>query len=80
MGKYIAKVEPHRAVLESDYFINLIKVAEELRDEEIDKIEAGYDFDDESNIGKPKPGDEWRKLQTAPNDEYLMRTVLPVLY
>lgn len=35
------KVEPHRAILESDYFIKMIEEAEQARDEEIEKCEAG---------------------------------------
>jgi len=35
------KVEPHRAILESDYFIKMIEEAEQARDEEIEKQEAG---------------------------------------
>ena len=41
INKYIIKVEPHRAVLEPDYFIKLIENAEQLRTEEIEKVESG---------------------------------------
>jgi len=38
-NKYVMKVEPHRAILEPDYFIKLIEHAEQQRDLEIDRIE-----------------------------------------
>ncbi len=40
-GKYVFKVEPHRAIMEPDYFIKLIEQAEQKRTEEIERIEAG---------------------------------------
>ena len=47
MGRYVVKVEPHRAILESDYFIRKIEAAEHNRDEEIEKVEAGIEDEDE---------------------------------
>ena len=47
INKYVVKVEPHRAVLEADYFIKLIEMAEQRRDEEIERIEQGLDSEDE---------------------------------
>jgi len=38
---FVVKVEPHRAILESDYFIKMIEEAEQHRDEEIEKVESG---------------------------------------
>lgn len=38
---YIVKVEPHRAILEGDYFIKQIEMAERNRDDEIDRVENG---------------------------------------
>ena len=73
-------VDPIRVVLESDYFINQIRICEESRDAEIERIEAGIHDDTQSVRDLPQPGDEWLKLQTMPNDEYLMKTILPVLY
>lgn len=35
INKYVVRVEPHRAILEPDYFIKLIEQAEALRDEEV---------------------------------------------
>ena len=41
LGKYVVKVESHRAIMEPDYFIKLIESAEARRTEEIERIEAG---------------------------------------
>lgn len=79
INKYVVKVEPHRAVLEADYFIKLIEMAEMRRDEEIERIEQGLDSEDEGYKGNDQEN-EWEKLQQAPNEEYLMKTILPVLY
>ena len=35
IGRYIVMAEPHRAILETDYFIKQIELAERSRDEEI---------------------------------------------
>jgi hypothetical protein len=43
---YVVKVHPHRAILESDYFVKMIEIAEAKRDEEIRRMEAGI-VDDE---------------------------------
>ena len=41
IGKYVVKVEPNRAILEPEYFIKQIELAEQSRDEEIERVEAG---------------------------------------
>jgi hypothetical protein len=56
-----------------------IQLAEQSRDEEIERIEAGIPEEEDEEV-QPDEGEEWRKLQSLPNEEYLMRTVLPVLY
>ena len=38
---YVVKVEPHRAILEGDYFIKMIEFVERNRDEEIERLENG---------------------------------------
>jgi hypothetical protein len=43
---YAIKSEPHRAILEPDYFIKMIELAERSRDEEIERVEAGIVDDD----------------------------------
>jgi Dpy-30 motif len=81
INKYVMKVESHKAILEPDYFIKLIETAENKRTEEIDKIESGgLDSDEEVQQKATAQFQEWDKLQRASNEEYLMRTILPVLY
>lgn len=80
---YVMKVETHRAILEPDYFIKLIETAVAKRDEDIRKVETG--IVDEEDYGeswrkKEELETEWEKLQKLPDGDYLMRTVLPVLY
>jgi hypothetical protein len=57
---YVIKVEPHRAILEPDYFIKMIENAEQLREEEIERVEAGIDVnvDDEGNPIEEQPAEE----------------------
>jgi hypothetical protein len=79
IGKYVVKVEPQRAIMEADYFVKLIDAAEQKRSEEIERVEMGG-TEEETLLKKAGSGKEWEKLQAASNEEYLMRTVLPVLY
>lgn len=83
INMYVVKVESHRAILEPDYFIKLIEAAVAKRDEDIRKVEVG--IEDEEDYGavwrkKEEVETEWQKMQKLPDGEYLMRTVLPVLY
>lgn len=80
IGRYAIQVEPHRAITEVDYFIKMIEAAEQNRDDEIDRIESGQVDPAEEEGATPAQDNEWEALQNAPNEEYLMRTVLPVLY
>jgi hypothetical protein len=41
INKYVVRVEPHRAIMEVDYFIKQIEFAEQNRDQEIERVEAG---------------------------------------
>jgi len=80
MDRYVVKSEPHRAILEVDYFIKKIEECEQARDNEIERVEGGMiDPADEEREEQPVEN-EWEKLQNTSNEEYLMRTVLPVLY
>ena len=47
------KVEPHRAILEPDYFIKLIETAVSNRDEDIRKVETGI-------VDEQDYGESWR--------------------
>lgn len=49
LNKYLIRVEPHKAVMEPDYFIKLIEQAEAKRTQEIERVEAGgLDSDEEA--------------------------------
>ena len=81
MDMYVVKVHPHRAILESDYFVKQIELCEAKRDEEIRRMEAGIAEEHYEPITKKiETETEWEKLQALPDSEYLMKTVLPVLY
>merc|ERR1712110_177110 len=86
MDMYVVKAQPARAILESDYFIKMIETAEARRDEEIQRVEAGIEEETKTKIGVTSAGSvdggetEWEKIQNLPDAEYLMRTILPVLY
>lgn len=78
---YVVKVHPHRAILENDYFVKQIELCEEKRDEEIRRVEAGIEEEVYEVVSKSVQEEtEWEKLQKLPDAEYLMKTVLPVLY
>jgi hypothetical protein len=85
MDMYVVKVHPHRAITEADYFIKEIEKCEQKRDEEIARVEAGIEEEDSlpkhiANAKMDHEETEWEKLQKLPDADYLMRTVLPVLY
>ena len=44
------KVEPHRAILEGDYFIKMIDFVENCRNEEIDRVEHGMPEEDDEEV------------------------------
>lgn len=71
---YVVKVHPHRAILEPDYFVKLIETAVAKRDAEIRQAEQAMPLE------VPAGESEWEQLQRMPDTDYLMRTVLPVLY
>jgi hypothetical protein len=64
MNMYVVKVQPHKAITESDYFIKQIEICEEARDEEIRKVEAG--IEGPLHVMEPKKQEvtetEWDKL------------------
>ena len=84
---YVVKVHPHRAILEPEYFIKEYENADEKRDLEIQRVESG--IEDEVDSSKMTMAQdsvmegestEWEKLQALNDADYLLRTVLPVLY
>jgi nitrate/TMAO reductase-like tetraheme cytochrome c subunit len=80
INKYVVKVESHRAIMEADYFIKAIEHAEAQRTLEIERIESGLGNEEEEARKTELQNSEWDKLQQSSNDEYLMKTILPVLY
>lgn len=59
-NRYVIKVEPHRAILEPDYFIKMIEMAEQCRDDEIEKVELGMNDPNENLETEEKPDEnEW---------------------
>ena len=60
IGRYVVKVEPNRAILEPEYFIKQIELAEQKRDEEIERVEAGIAEDDQDK--EPNLENEWEAL------------------
>lgn len=77
---YVVQAAPHRAILEPDYFIKCIEVAEAKRDAEIERAEAGFADEEDKPRTEKAEMTEWELLQSLPDADYLMRTVLPVLY
>ena len=81
LNMYLVQVQSHRAVLESDYFIKAIELCEANRDEEIRRTEASIQNKTNAVLETVQvPESDWERLQKCPDEEYLMRTVLPVLY
>jgi hypothetical protein len=56
INMYVVKVDPHRAILEPDYFIKLLETAVANRDEDIRKIETGI-------VDEQDYGESWRKQE-----------------
>ena len=60
---YVVKVHPHKAVLESDYFVKQIELCEAKRDEEIRRMEAGISEEHYEQVNKKLDTEtEWEKL------------------
>lgn len=58
----------------------MIEMAERQRDDEIDRLENGMAEEEEEEDAEEKIKREWDALQSLSNEEYLQKTVLPVLY
>ena len=59
----------------------MIEFVERCRDEEIERVENGMP-DEEDDEADPMAAAQkaWDDLQSLPNEEYLQKTILPVLY
>lgn len=69
---YYVKVNSQRAIQESDYFLKCIEECVAKRDEDIRLHET-------KSLVKQEPS-AWETLQQLADEEYLLKTVLPVLY
>ncbi len=78
INKFIVRVESDKAILETDYFIKKIQECEKRRTEEIENLEKGILSQEE--ISQHAKVDEWALLQQLNTNEYLSKTVLPVVY
>lgn len=77
INKYMVRVETHKAILENDYFVKRIEECEARRSEEIEAIESGQAAQMELPVVEE---DDWEKLKQMEANEYLSKTVLPVVY
>lgn len=75
-NKYIFRVDPYKAIIETDYFLKALDLCEQTRTVEIERVEAGLPPEPEDS--EPEPT-EWELLQRAPTEEYLGRVILPLL-
>ena len=67
MDMYVVKVQPHKAILEPEYFIKKIEECEMKRNEEIQRVEAGIeDFEPKTRQAEVDPDvieeTEWEKI------------------
>ncbi len=51
-----------------------------IREKQIQKMELGFDTEGDEEPEKKSTETEWDIIQALPNNEYLLKTVLPVLY
>jgi hypothetical protein len=78
INKYIVKVEPDKAILNVDYFIKKLEECERRRTEELENL--GKSLSSQGEEEDRKDVNEWEKLKQLGSTDYLIRTVLPVVY
>ena len=78
INKYIVKVEPDKAILDVDYFIKKLEECERRRTEELENL--GKTPSSQGEEEDEKDVDEWEKLKQLGSVDYLIKTVLPVVY
>lgn len=76
INKFLWRVDPYKAVAETNYFYHALQVCEEARNEEIRKLEAGETSQEEV---VEETQSEWELLQSASTQDYLSRVIIPVL-
>jgi hypothetical protein len=62
INKYVVKVEPHRAILEVDYYIKQIEIAEQNRDLEIEAVETGVKDSQAEDLTSEQVQSDWEHL------------------
>ena len=70
----MCQVDIIAAILKKLYFYNLIMECERLRQEEIERLEGGIVEEEEVKAS------DYKELQESAPDEYLRRTLLPILF
>jgi hypothetical protein len=70
----MCQVDIIAAILKKLYFYNLIMECERLRQEEIERLEGVVMEEEEVKTS------DYKELQESAPDEYLRRTLLPILY
>lgn len=78
VNKFMVRVESDKAILEPDYFTKKIEECEKRRSEEIDMMEKGISLEKEEV--EIKKVDDWTLLHQLGSNDYLTKTVLPVIY
>ena len=78
INKFFVRVESDKAILDNDYFIKKVEECELRRTEELDNLGKG--IDDDENKELVEDVNEWERLNKLGTSDYLVRTVLPVVY
>lgn len=77
-NKYLVRANIHDAILDDQWFIKQIEICERARDIEIEKLHEGIlSSEDEEDV---QSVNEFESLKNLPNQEYLIKTVAPLLY
>ena len=77
-NKYVVKADIYEAILDDQYFLKKIKECERARDWEIERLQDGI-LSSEDEVEEQQEN-KWETLQNLPNEEYLLKTVAPLLY
>ena len=77
-NKYIVRANIYEAITDPDYFIKMVDLWESNRDEEIERMQLGILSLNEEEKAESK--NEWEELIKLPNEQYLLQTIVPLLY
>mmetsp|Transcript_23355 Transcript_23355/g.20743 ORF Transcript_23355/g.20743 Transcript_23355/m.20743 type:complete len:245 (+) Transcript_23355:754-1488(+) len=77
-NKYVVRANIYEAIIDNEYFLKHIETCERARDREIERLQEGIlSSEDEVEV---QSINEWEKLQNLSNEDYLCKTVAPLLY